>query len=56
MALVAIYKNPGDYFVAENGDRYKWEILEEGGSFVSTLTAAGRDFISTRWEWSDKDE
>ena len=56
MALVAIYKNPGDYFVAENGDRYKWEILEEGGSFVSTLTAAGRDFISTSWDWSDKDE
>ena len=56
MALVAIYKNTGDYFVAENGDRYKWEILEEGGSFVSTLTAAGRDFISTNWDWSDEDE
>lgn len=56
MALVAVYKNPGNYFVSEGGNRYKWEILEEGGTFASTLEAAGRDFIQTSWSMSDKDE
>ena len=56
MALVAAYKNPGNYFVSEGGNRYKWEILEEGGTFVSTLEAAGRDFIQTSWSMSDNDE
>jgi hypothetical protein len=56
MALVAVYKNPGNYFVSEGGNRYKWEILEEGGTFASTLEAAGRDFMQTSWSMSDKDE
>ena len=53
MALGSKYENT---FIAENGNTYKWQILEEGGSGATALTAYGRDFISTSWKASDKDE
>lgn len=53
MALVALFK--GD-FTGEQGTPYRWQISEEGGSFVANLKGAGRGFIQTTWTPSDRDE
>ena len=45
MALGSKYENT---FVAADGNQYKWQILEEGGSGATALDPVGRDFIQTR--------
>lgn len=53
MAQVAIYQ--GD-FTGDDGGSYRWQIVEEGGTFVANLVGAGRGFLKTTWTASDKDE
>ena len=53
MALGSKYENT---FVASDGNQYKWQILEEGGSGAASLDPVGRDFIETRYSRSDSDE